>query len=51
MNLKKLIKRLCMYVYMLFISQPQQHKSKHKNTIKVEKKEAVKNDIRCMTCK
>ena len=24
-----------------FISQPKQHKSKHKNTIKAEKKEAV----------
>ena len=36
-----------MYVYMyicFFISQPQQHKSKHKNTIKAEKKEAVKNN-------
>ena len=35
-----------MYVC-FFISQSQQHKSKHKNTIKAEKKEAVKNDIRC----
>ena len=39
---------VCMYV---FISQPQQHKSKHKNTIKAGKKEAVKNDIRYKTCK
>ena len=39
---------VCMYVF--FVSQPQQHKSKHKNTIKAEKN-AVKNDIRCRTCK
>ena len=40
----------CMYVC-FFISQLQQHKSKHKNTIKAEKKKTVKNDIRCRTCK
>ena len=40
------------YVCMcFFISQPQQHKSKHKNTSKADKKEAVKNDIRYRTCK
>ena len=37
-------KYVCMYVC-FFISQPQQHKSKHKNIIKAEKKEAIKNDI------
>ena len=40
---------VCMYRYVFFISQPQQHKSKHKNTIKAEKKKtAVKNDIHCI---
>ena len=34
-----------------FISQPQQRKLKHKNTIKADKKEAIKNDIRYRTCK
>ena len=43
---------VCMYACMFFfISQRQQHKLKYKNTIKAEKKEAVKNDIRCRTCK
>ena len=42
---------VCRPMYVFFISQPQQHKSKNKNTIKAEKKEAVKNDIRCRTCK
>ena len=42
---------MCVCTVCFFISQPQQHKSKHKNTIKAEKKEAVKNDIRCRTCK
>ena len=37
-----------MYVS-LFISQPPQHKSKHKKTLKADKKEAVKNDIRYRT--
>ena len=32
---------VCMYVY-FFISQPQQHKSNHKNKIKAEKKESSK---------
>ena len=32
-------------MYVFFISQPDQHKSKPKNTIKAEKKKAVKNDI------
>ena len=35
-----------MYVCMSFISQQQQHKPKHNDTIKADKKEAVKNDIR-----
>ena len=30
---------------MFFVSQPQQHKSKHKNKLKVDKKEAVKGGI------
>ena len=30
-----------------FISQPQQHKPEHKNSIKAEKKGSSKNDIRC----
>ena len=34
-----------MHVSMFFISQPQQHKSKHQSTLKADKKEAVKNDI------
>ena len=38
-------------MFVFCISQPQQHKSNHKNTIKAEKKEAVKNDIPCRTCK
>ena len=38
------------YAY-FFISQPQQHKSKHKNITKAEKKEAVKNDICYRTSK
>ena len=43
--LKTAYENVCMYVCMyvcFFISQPQQHKSKHKNTIKAEKKEAAK---------
>ena len=40
-----------MYVCMFFISQPQQHKLKHKNTSKADKKEAIKNDILYSTCK
>ena len=33
---------VCVYVF--FIPQPQQHQSKPKNTVKADKKEAVKND-------
>ena len=35
-----------MYVGMIFISQLQQYKPKHKNSIKTDKKKAVKIDIR-----
>ena len=40
-----------MYNIYLFYSQPQQHKPKHKNTLRADKKEAVKSDIRYRTCK
>ena len=42
-----------LYVEYFFISQSQQHKSnsKHKNTLKADKKKAVKNDTQYMTCK
>ena len=39
-------------MYVCFsISQPQQHKSKHKNTVKAEKKGSSKKRIRCRTLK
>ena len=39
-----------MYVC-FYISQLQQHKLKHESTLKADKKEAVKNDIRYRTYK
>ena len=41
---------MCVFMYCLFVSQPQQLKPKHKNTLKADKKSSEKRYIQIMHC-